>query len=332
MNSESKHNVNEELLYRYFNEELSASDVELIENWKSESKDNLKFFDETQLLYLDQKAISQVGKEQKQYNTSSAWNQFKEIHFEKPALHIKISYTALRIAASIILLIGTGLFYWIQINSISDVTFTANADKTSLTLEDGSIVLLSDGSSITYPSSFSDQERKVKLEGKAFFDITKNPDAPFVIDLPNTQVQVLGTSFDIDASKSDSVVVSVETGKVWFKSSRDAQVLTPGLSGVFVSSSTDIRSVETPKNSIGNFWRTRTLDFDGVSLSRAVNIISKSYESNIILSGSNFENCKISVRFENEPLENVIDIISTTLSLEVQQHENQYILQGSGCE
>ena len=71
--------------------------------------------------------------------------------------------------------------------------------KSSLLLPDGTKVLLNAGTTLRYPVRFAEKERNVYLEGEGFFDVTKNPDKPFVVKLQGYDVKVLGTVFNVKA-------------------------------------------------------------------------------------------------------------------------------------
>lgn len=89
--------------------------------------------------------------------------------------------------------------------------------KSTIQLADGSKVWLNADSKIQYPQSFEGNTREVYLDGEAFFEVSKNPQKPFIIHLANGTVRVLGTSFNIRAYKNEKVVeTSVTTGKVAF--------------------------------------------------------------------------------------------------------------------
>lgn len=74
----------------------------------------------------------------------------------------------------------------------------------SVSLEDGSVIRLNSGSELTYPSSFGGMyDRKVHLNGEAFFEIKKNPIKPFIVQTDDMYTQVFGTIFNISAYKED---------------------------------------------------------------------------------------------------------------------------------
>ena len=98
-----------------------------------------------------------------------------------------------------------------QIQSI-----TNNSDQIyKAVLPDHSVVWLKPNSQLTYPEVFDTKSRMVTISGEGFFEVTKNPNCPFIIDGRSIITKVWGTSFLVrDNGRSNSAEVSVLTGKV----------------------------------------------------------------------------------------------------------------------
>ena len=75
-----------------------------------------------------------------------------------------------------------------------------------LTLGDGSKVWLNAASAIKYPTAFVGKERKVELTGEAYFEVAHNPAMPFRVSKGGTNVEVLGTHFNVSAYDDESSV------------------------------------------------------------------------------------------------------------------------------
>ncbi|SFU13957.1 protein of unknown function [Algoriphagus locisalis] len=84
--------------------------------------------------------------------------------------------------------------------------------KYKFQLPDGTRVHLNAASSIEYPQSFDGEKRTVRMKGEAFFDVKTDPNRPFIIEIDNSQVTVLGTSFNLK-NEEDFELALVE-GKV----------------------------------------------------------------------------------------------------------------------
>jgi ferric-dicitrate binding protein FerR (iron transport regulator) len=69
-------------------------------------------------------------------------------------------------------------------------------------LPDGTSVWLNSASSLTYPTSFQGKHRTVQLKGEAYFEVAKNPAQPFVVDVNEMRVTVLGTHFNVNAYRN----------------------------------------------------------------------------------------------------------------------------------
>ncbi|MFT3950146.1 MAG: DUF4974 domain-containing protein [Agriterribacter sp.] len=116
-------------------------------------------------------------------------------------------WTLMAAAACMVLIIGTTIFYRLQ-NRTAPVAspfsyITKLAEKKSLILPDGSKVILNAGSKLTVDAGFGKQDRKLQLDGEAFFDVVHDSSKPFVVQTSRMDVKVLGTAFNVKAYETD---------------------------------------------------------------------------------------------------------------------------------
>lgn len=92
----------------------------------------------------------------------------------------------------------------------------ANKEESILvtTLEDGSVVYLSEQTSLEYPKHFSKKRREVSLKGNALFDIAGNRARPFFIETGKVQIEVIGTAFHVRNSGNSPFELAVQRGEV----------------------------------------------------------------------------------------------------------------------
>jgi transmembrane sensor len=112
---------------------------------------------------------------------------------------------------------------------------TAKGETYQLRLPDGSNVWLNAASSITYPANFAQhKERHVKLEGEAYFEVTKDRTRPFIVETRDQQVRVLGTHFNISSYADEPFIrTALLEGAVRVNSGSNATVvLSPGQQAV----------------------------------------------------------------------------------------------------
>ena len=106
---------------------------------------------------------------------------------------------------------------------------TPAGTTTSITLDDGTQVLLSANSRLEYSKSFSADKREVKLVGEARFNVAKDAERPFIVHTRQLQTQVLGTVFDVKAYPQTPADVTLYEGKVEVSLNGDApQLMQPG--------------------------------------------------------------------------------------------------------
>jgi transmembrane sensor len=84
---------------------------------------------------------------------------------------------------------------------------TAKGGQTMLTLSDGTKVWLNAASSIRYPTAFTGKERRVEITGEAYFEVFKNADQPFKVNINGkVEVEVLGTNFNINSYEDEPTI------------------------------------------------------------------------------------------------------------------------------
>lgn len=183
------------------------------------------------------------------------------------------------VAATIAILFGVGYFF-------RPVTVEApRGDFAEVTLPDGSRVQLNSESSLTYRTHFLGA-RNVRLEGEAFFDVTKGDD-PFVVETFNARTTVLGTSFNVRARPDDShattaVVVATGSVRVTAKGgTKDGVVLAAGQQSQVIARADRPTSPEAVVLERQLAWRMGGLAFSNQPFSMIFAEIERRYDVEI---------------------------------------------------
>ena len=202
--------------------------------------------------------------------------------------------------------------------------------KSMIVLSDGTKVWLNAGSQLIYPAVFYGKIRQVTLIGEAFFDVTKNPQNPFLVRASDVSVQVLGTRFDVSAYPDDKIVQTVlEEGKVNLKYSEK------GILGrEYVVEMHPNQMVEFDKTSgesssklvdVSKYvsWKDGMLEFEKVDLGRALMQVERFYNVKIHLSDPEIGTYKLSGKLDlkDEP-EEVLNVIKLTVPIDWQKKSN----------
>lgn len=119
-----------------------------------------------------------------------------------------------------------------------------------LVLSDGSVVWLNAESKLRFPVEFTGTERRVFLEGEAYFKVEKNAGMPFRVEIRNQTVEVLGTEFNIAGYEDEgNVYTTLVTGKVKVATATGAMDLVPGEQSIFdcTSGHIDVQKVDIEK-------------------------------------------------------------------------------------
>ena len=95
-------------------------------------------------------------------------------------------------------------------------------------MDDGTKIILNRNSRFTYSDAYGTDQRKVNLEGEAYFEVAKNPERPFIVDMGNASIRVLGTTFSVKADKGkDQITAVLLEGSIRFESPTQQVLLAP---------------------------------------------------------------------------------------------------------
>ncbi|NDV45103.1 FecR family protein [Flagellimonas sediminis] len=244
-----------------------------------------------------------------------------------------------KVAASLALLVSLGYFIHSKMGTKPVVEPIVIMEKTTewgqklnIILADGTQVRLNSGSTLKYPSRFEGDFRHVKLVGEAFFEVTRNPQRPFVIESGEVKTTVLGTSFNVDTyPDNDQIAVTVSTGKVKVASRENEIILEPNEQGVF-HKKTKTMSKEKVDISTALNWKDGVIHFEDVPLSQALKTLEKWYGVSFVLENKYAGNCHISASYNNELLSTVLEsIVFAKKGLQYEFLEDQKILIKGKC-
>ena len=192
----------------------------------------------------------------------------------------------LKFAASVIFIIGASLF---GINEYMNFgikhTYTSNQEIKNIVLPDGSKVIL-DAKTKLDIKYFSDKREINIIEGKALFDVTSNPNKPFIVNANMIKVEVLGTNFEVK-NEIDKIVVDVINGKVKVEQNKNNEfqqlaILTKGKHISFDKQSKKVILKDIDINNIAS-WKDGILFFQDYSLEKAINKKKKYQDINITI-------------------------------------------------
>lgn len=196
------------------------------------------------------------------------------------------------------------------------VTITApNGEKAKVTLTDGSLVWINSGSSLTYADNFNRKERKVFLEGEAYFEVAKDPQRPFIVETREMDILALGTTFNVCAYNNESYISTVLLeGKIKVNVWGKEEILTEN-ERVTVDKAN--RSLSTDKVFASDFvqWKDGNLYFENSSFDEIANTLSRVFNVEIQFASEKLRSIHFSGTLGSSSIRNTLDILSLTSSM-----------------
>lgn len=317
-----------ELLTRFLSGETSPEESQLVQDWERASDDNRKELDELRQAWN----LMDKTSTQNDINIDDEWIAHqKKINRVKTGTTIQLR-RILSIAAAIILGFGI-IFYGIKLTSSKSIK-TQTAQTRELILPDGSKVTLNAGSKLTYKKDFGSTSRIVSLRGEGFFEVTKNPEKPFIINVEDAEIKVLGTSFNVKAySNMVNIEVTVKEGTVSVgdkkEQARKIIIVAGDRANYDKKSNTVEKEINPDRNYIS--WKTRQIVFENDSLSTIIETLEDVYHKDIELENSTLGKCTVSTTFDNKELSSVIKILESTLDIKFNKVGEKIVISGKGC-
>jgi transmembrane sensor len=199
-----------------------------------------------------------------------------------------------------------------------------------VTLPDSSAVWLNPSAKISYPNVFAAGSRLVTISGECFFEVTKNPNRPFIISSRSIVTKVWGTSFLVrDNDQSNMADVSVLTGKVSVsvkpagKSTaisttltKDEVMIYPHQKAVYLNDKHTLTSQAVEEKSTVRQYQRVRLVFDNKPLRDIIPVLDSSYNVKIKVSSEKLNHYILNADFEGFNLPDVLDALKKSLNID----------------
>lgn len=318
----------DELLAKHLAGETSSEEESTLQQWLGEAPENRQYMSDLQWLWEQspegrpapsrdvdtEAALSRVKRRMMTGGGGLTWHR---------GFWMRAAAVFLAVAAAT---------YWWQTNRQSEpMQIAALQAPMTDTLTDGSVVTLQQNSGLTIASGFNRKERRLRLQGEAFFDVAPDTAKPFVVEVQELQVEVVGTAFTVDhASNPDKIVVTVSEGKVRVSLSDQSLLLTPGEQATCdIPAKTLQRTTPEQGMPVG---QNRLFRFDATPLGQVVKELGERYKTTIVLKNKALEDCPLTTRYNNQPLERILALIAESFSLTLEKTQEGYTLDGASCE
>lgn len=325
--------VNDDVLVKCLLGEASAEEQQAVEAWKQLSEANKKYFDHLSLIWEQSSKIT--------FNTTitteDAWQRFnnriaqdnsevqqnEQLLPKTRTINLNVFGWA-KIAAAIIILFGGGWFLY-QSSGLVDDTITIASHEGVLIhkLPDGSTVTLNKNAQLTYDEKLDGATRSVALQGEAFFEISPDKQHPFVIAAGNSQITVVGTSFNVKSWNKKTEVI-VETGIVEVAGAKKAVRINKG-ERVVVDGDKDPMA-DKVTDELYNYYRTNEFVCNGTPLGKLIETLNEAYNVHIVLANPKLATLPYNNTFSNETLDNILKVVCSTFNLSADVNAEYIVL------
>ena len=222
-------------------------------------------------------------------------------------------------------------YYLISSNATSSASLVVKADKgnrTSVDLPDGSSVILNSDSKLSYDSDFGKKERKVILDGEAYFKIKHDEKKTFIVQTKALDVKVLGTTFNVSAYEdNNNVTIVLMEGKVGLYAFGFSHTMKPGEKVEYdktkkLYSSSAVMPNDYIEWTKGNFY------FEKESLENIMKTFSRVYGVRIRFDSNTLPQDRFTGTIPNGGIQNSLNILMLTTHLHYEVEGSDIVIKG----
>ena len=306
------------LIEKYKRGEISPQEKELLERF-------LESFQTNPGKWIEHEMGSQRMIEEKIYSRILREMNKEKIHFINrtifsPSLLQRAAAIAFFFILSIGILYLSGVFSK-KTDHAWHEEVTLAGEKSIITLSDGSQVTLNADSKLKYPDLFNDTKRELYLEGEGYFCVKHINNRPFILHTGNLSTTVLGTTFNVSAYPEDStIVVSLLEGEVKVtrneKGTNESIVVLKPQKQLMYDKELDVCSSSMFDSLEAVGWKDNIYKFENAPLDKVLPQLERAFGVKFKITDKKVLAQKITIKFENNSLQTVIDVIKKLTGLE----------------
>jgi transmembrane sensor len=272
---------------------------------------------------------------QKKYETRLELELLKKhIEDQKPYRYVQFN-RIIPIAAILLIAFGLGWssqFISFSPNSqISGTTmqeiFVPKGQVNQIFLSDGTRIWINSESRLSLPSVFASNERVVKLNGEAFFEVAKDKDRPFIVDVKGQQIKVFGTSFNVRAyDNSNKIETTLETGSIQLHIGNQTTMLKPGEQSLFNKTENQL-AINRVDAATFSSWKDGRFEFQNEDLIEVFKVVERWYDVDITYDKTTFSGMHFSgVIKRNKDARYFLEILSLSVPIRYKINSDNIII------
>lgn len=309
--------IDENILLKYLDGTQTESEQAEVEEWLAASPENEKVLEQ---LYFTLQVTNRLHV-MESVNPELSLIRFKSrIQKQNKKVSLYRTWSVMQKVAAVlfipVLVLSAYLFVQVGEKQVRMIEVRTNPGVVSkFELPDGTKVWLNAGSTLSYPENFWPERRLVQLTGQGYFEVTKNPDKPFIVEVdPTYSVEVLGTTFNISAYKDDEIIEttlvegSVKLNIFAGNGKEVSQILKPNEKAEFFRTTNKL-NIESVNADYDTAWRNGEMIFRNNSMGQVLRMLSRHYNVQFDVKDKDVLNSIITARFKDEQLPQVMEYL-----------------------
>ncbi len=198
---------------------------------------------------------------------------------------------------------------------------TSPGQKSILDLPDGTRVWLNSETSISYPVQFSRKNREVKLIGEAYFDVAKMSEKPFLIDIGDLKINVLGTKFNvINYTNENETSIFLKSGSIQLQSNYGdtERILYKMQAGERAQFNKEKRElvIGTGHSDVCMAWLDGKIIFRDEAIENVISRLDRWFNVDIKIIDAEIEDYSYTATFQHETLEQILDLLQRSAPID----------------
>lgn len=209
-------------------------------------------------------------------------------------------------------------------------TLLTDEHTSNFTLEDGTVITLNKNSRLSYSDKYGKDSRNVKLEGEAYFEVAKDSNKPFQVEMNGASITVLGTHFNVKAdAESDDITATLVEGSIRFEGAKQNIVMTPNQQLTFNRSTNkvDVKEIDTETFTA---WKDGLLKYKSIPFIELIENLKDIYQVEIRIDDERLADPSITVSGtfdQKQSIEQILKVISCSLPVQWTNNDGIYHIQ-----
>jgi len=311
-----------DLIQKELDGTISEREGVLLGRWISEDVANNELYHEVRSIADDLIVLECY----KKVDASSQWEKFKkqldktgdqqEAVIETPVRAIWKPWMKF-VAAAVLFVVGFAGYLNFDRLMGYEVRLYGSVPQQPIVLPDGSVMTLQAGAEAMFNKRTFLQQRTVELKkGKALFDVKHQTGNSFVVDLEHNYVRDIGTTFEVNLLEDD-VEVLVKEGSVALSSGKGDHakelVLQKNQKGLYKRQTASLSKIDLLADNDTDV--AQKLSYSNVRLDSICTDLEKHFRANITVVGDSLKARKLSMYFDGQTLNEIVQILSKTLNV-----------------